>query len=242
MKISFLIYFFLITACLVIVHSDHVVMAGEMPSREVIHYDIKKLGLTVGQATLAFEGEVSLDGQSVILIIFTAKALKVYDEERIYLHLETGYPLMVHRDIDVWGKQEMIEERYESDQGRVVITKTVKGKSSQHIIEKSGRLDNIYAFIYRYRQNGIFQKGEAIHLNLPTADVDIRLLDQRQIMIDSVKRSAYFLQSHPKKYALWFGIGADKLPLRIDGAVVGGKTAMVMTSVQDTGVKLLKKE
>ena len=84
---------------------------------ETIQYDIKKLAVKAGEATLTFQGLVSLEGQSAFLITFASKGLKFFDEEKIYLDPPTFLPKRVERDLNIFGKKEEIIEYYNAQEG-----------------------------------------------------------------------------------------------------------------------------
>ncbi len=202
---------------------------------ERITYAIRKMGITVGEATLAFSDLREVAGRPAYVITFTAKALNFYDEERIAVEPGTFRPLRVERDLNIFGRKERIVESYEAESGRVRIVKTAGGRSTEQVIEREGPVDNIYAFIYRYRRDGLFRTGEALTMRLPTAEVTIRLAERRTLRLGGESIEAFYLESRPRKYRLWFADSTDKIPLRIDGAVGVGRTAMVMTGYHAAG-------
>lgn len=199
---------------------------------EKISYAIKKYGVKAGEATLLFHGPVTHEGREYQLIVFTASALNFFDEERIYADPETLFPVRVERDLDIWGTKERIIEEYDRQRGVVRIAKLAGGKTTEQTIEKDGRLDNIYCFIYRYRHQGRLGIGETVTMNLPTQDVVIQLTGKSRIKAGGRVHEALFMKSQPAKYRIWFENGSRKIPLRIDGAVGFGNTSMVMTDYQ----------
>jgi hypothetical protein len=200
---------------------------------EIITYHIKKFKVTAGEATLQYHGLVEVDGVGAVGITFTAKALNFLDEEKIYLDPKTFYPLMVKRTLDLWGKKERIDEVYDHSRGEIKIVKTAGGKTTEQIIKREGQIDNIYAFIYRYRASGGGEIGDTLDVHLPTKDVSIKLTEKSNVETASGKKvDAYFLQSDPKQYQLWISTSEQRIPLRIDGAVGLGKTMMVMSSYE----------
>ena len=199
---------------------------------ETIRYDIKKLKMRVGQASLTFHGLVSLDGQSALLITFTGKGLKFFDEEKIYVDPRTFLPVRVERDLSIFGKKESIVEHYNAREGTVRIVKTTKGKTTEQVIKRSVPMDNIYCFIFRYRVSGKFTPGETFQIHLPTKNVQFQVQKPRGLQVGEKEIAAHYLQSDPAQYRVWFDTGARKVPLRIDGAIGFGKTAMVMVNYQ----------
>jgi hypothetical protein len=197
---------------------------------ETISYDIMKLRLKAGEATLVYNGPVKINNRDAVLITFTSKALKFLDEEEIFLDPTTFYPITVKRNLNLWGKKECIVEEYSSDKGLVKITKESNGKVTEQVIENPFPLDNIYGFIYRYRKSGQFRIGEILKIHLPTRDVEFRLVEMRNLKTDDKTLDAYYMESSPKKYKVWFGQDHKRIPLRIDGAVGIGNTSMVINS------------
>ena len=202
---------------------------------ETLTYAIKNLGIKAGDATLTLEGVTERNAREVNLIIFRAQAVNFLDEERIYADPETFYPLVVKRNLNIWGKKEKIEEYYNFDKGHIKIIKTEGGKTSEQIIEKKGKIDNIYCFIYRYRRSGDFNIGDSLGIRLPTKDITIELTKKTSLKAAGKKYDAFFMRSIPKKYQVWFDTGAQKIPLRINGSIGLSATAMTMTGYKKSG-------
>jgi hypothetical protein len=162
----------------------------------------------------------------VIYIDFVSKGMNFSDHEKIYLDPKRLTPLFIERDLNIFGKKEQIVEHY--TQGHLRIVKTAGGKTTEQAIDKPGWMDNIYAFIYRYRQSGTFQLNETLDINLPTKDLKIALVRKESMTIGRKKYDVLYMQSKPSKYKIWFDASEKKLPVRISGAVGLGNTAMVM--------------
>ncbi len=192
---------------------------------ETIHYDIKKMGMRAGQATLVFNGLEEKDGQKILLITFTAKGFQFFDQEKIYLDPKTFYPVLVERDLDIFGKKEKITESYLKDSIKIV--KDLKDNHIEEVLKNDGRVDNIYGFIYRYRAQGTFRVGEEHKINLPTQKVTVKLAAQKELEIAGEKYDSFYVEGQPKRIKMWFANTPEKLPLRIDGALMG-KTTMVL--------------
>lgn len=201
---------------------------------EKITYDIKKLGFKVGEAVLEFKGPVTIAEGPSLLIIFTAEALNFYDQEKIYVNPQTFYPIKVERSLDLWGKKEQITEHY-ADDGKIKIVKNAGGQQTEEIIKKSGQVDNVYGFLYRYRRDGDFKIGNLFDMNLPTKDLKLRLSEMDRIKAAGEKQEAFFMESDPTEYKMWFGTSDRHLPLRIDGAVGIGNTKLIMSEYKAGG-------
>ncbi len=199
---------------------------------EKITYSIKQMGLKAGEAVLSFEGPVTRENKDFMLIVFKATGMNFMDLEKIYADPQTLLPQIVERDLNIFGKKEQIVEYYEPQNGKVRVVKTAAGKSSEQVITKKGELDNIYCFIYRYRRDADFKIADSLAINLPTMDLQIKLEAQKEITTAGKKYQAFFMQSTPSKYKLWFDVSRQKIPLRIDGAVGVGSTTMTMKSYE----------
>ncbi len=197
---------------------------------ETIEYDIKKFGLKIGEARIVFEGHNSIEGRDSLLIIFTSTAPRFFDEEKIYLDPITYYPIMVKRNLNIFGRREIIREDYSPADGTVKIIKYVNGKESKQVIKKDRAMDNIYGFIYRYRKEGRFRIGETVKMFLPTKNIDITLIKQDKIRIAGKEYDTYFMQSMPPQYNIWFDTKGAKIPVRIDGSVGLKRTSMLLKS------------
>lgn len=215
--------------------SESIAFSGldSIPTGERIVYDIKKLYLTVGKATLEYKGMVKLKDRPAVLITLKAEALKFSDYEEIFLDPVTFYPIVIKREVDWLGKKEMILEEYDQKNGIVKITKEVKGKRESQTIEKTAAIDNIYGFIYRYRDKGRFQLGEKLFMNLPTQEVSVTLLNKDNIKIGREKYDAYYMEGEPNGIQIWFSEGRNKFPLKINGAIGFGKTSLVFREKQN---------
>jgi len=194
---------------------------------EVIHYDIKKFKLKVGEATLVYNGAVEVQGQQALLITFIANGFKFLDEEQIYIDAKTFHPILIKRNLNIFGKEERIMEFYDSQKGKVRIVKTANGKTTEQIIENGGRFDNIYGFIYRYRQLGPLNQNEEMDLHLPTRDLQFKFAQPSKLSIVDQEFDVIYMYSIPKKYEVWFENSPKRIPLKIEGALGFGNMSMI---------------
>lgn len=200
---------------------------------EKVIYDIKSMGVRAGEAVLTFHGVQKLHGKNFYLITFKASAVNFFDEEKIYADIETFYPLIVLRDLNIWGKKEKIKEEYDAQKGIIKITKNHGRKTTEQVIKKSGMIDNIYCFIYRYRKDGKFDPGDSLVIHLPTTDVTIDLVKLTKLKTANEIFDAYFMETVPPKYKVWFGTGEEKIPLRINGSVGISAASLTMRSYEE---------
>lgn len=197
---------------------------------EKIHYNVTQMGFKAGEATLSFIGKTQYQNQETIYIDFYSKGMNFEDQEKIYLDPQRLKPLFVERNLNIFGKKEKILEEY--SENHLKITKTAGGKTTELVIDKKGWVDNIYAFIYRYRQSEKDQSQKEFDIELPTKNLKIAIVRKDSMTIGNKKYEVLFMQSKPAKYKIWFDASQEKLPLRISGAVGLGNTVMVMTEYE----------
>jgi len=195
---------------------------------EKVSYNIKKFGIKAGEASVAFLGIVQDQGKDLVLIKFRATAMNFLDEEKIFADPQTLLPVRVERNLNIFGSKEKITEYYSSNPAQVRVVKTVKGKTTESTLPGRAPLDNLYCAIYRYRKNGKFVIGESFPLLLPTTEVSVGLKRKTTISAGGKNRAAYYLESIPAKYRVWFGVDQGNVPLRIDGAVGMADATMIM--------------
>ena len=137
--------------------------------------------------------------------------------------------MMVKRDLNIFGKKEKITEYYDQKKGEIKIVKTAKTVTVDQVIKKVPPIENIYGFIYRYRQNGDFKdQEESFNLHLPTKDITIKNFGKKKLRMDKNEEDTFYMQSDPRQYSIWFASGKNKIPLRIDGAVGLNQTSMIL--------------
>src|SRR6185436_3827257 len=107
---------------------------------ETITYDIKKLGMKVGEATLVYRGPGRVANRDTILIEFTSRAINFLDEEKIYLDTVNMVPMVVERNLNIFGKKEKIKEFYDQQKGTVRIVKNGETQT----LTKNPPIENIY--------------------------------------------------------------------------------------------------
>ncbi len=217
------------------------VLEPELPifAGEVVQYTIKNLGVKAGEAVLSFDGFVSLEGKQLFAMTFLAQGFNFFDEEKIFADPQTFYPVMIKRNVNVFGKKEQIVEEYNQKEGFVRVTKVAGGQTTEQVLKKEGPIDNIYCFIYRYRSRGDFKLGDSLTMKLPTKDIKIDLVKNVRLGVAGKAFDAFYMQSEPAQYKLWFDQSEKKIPLRIDGALGLGKMSMMM---RDYEMKPLKEK
>ena len=199
---------------------------------ETITYRIKQIGMS-GTATLTIDGPTTIEGKEAILITFLAKGFTFFDEEKIYIDPKTCYPIIVKRNLDIFGNKEKIDEYYDVEKGRVRIINS-KDPGKPRIIEKGKPIENIYGFIYRQRRDGKLNVGDEFSVQLPTQEVIIKAVDKQKMSVAKKDYEVVFMQGTPRNLKIYFDTGENKIPVRIQGAFGFGSAAMIMTQYGQT--------
>jgi hypothetical protein len=199
---------------------------------ETIQYSIRQMGFN-GEASLTMVGPKDYKDRKTLLIVFKANGVNFSDEENIYVDPETYKPLYVERNfsLSVFG-QGKISEDYVSAKGQILITKTDGDRVTKQVIYKTGDVDNIYGFIYRYRKEGSFKVGDVLNMTLPTKDLKIKLVNRVWLKINGRSYDSYYMQSQPVRYKIWFDSSKRKWPLRITGTIGFMNSVMTMTGYE----------
>ena len=206
--------------------------AAEIKPGEKIVYDIKKM-FKVGQAVLEYKGPVTIENQQLIHILVTMRAPNFYDQEDIFVEPINFYPVLVKRNLNIFGKKEKIIERYDQIKGTVEIIKNVRGKDVKQTIERKTPIENLYGFIYQFRLKGDLQNTSSVTMHLPTKDVIMKNLGAVDIAAGGKTYKTVLLESDPKQYSLWFDTQGNSLPVKIDGGLGAIKAVMVLREVKN---------
>ncbi len=196
---------------------------------ETIYYSIRQTGFN-GEASLTLVGPQDYRDHKAVLIVFKAHGVNFSDEENIYVDPATYKPLFVERNfsLGMFGHGKTLEE-YIPSKGEIIITKTDGDHVTKQIINKTGAVDNIYGFIFRYRREGSFKIGDVLNMTLPTKDLKIRLVKRVELKIGEKSYNSYYMQSKPGRYKIWFDASEHKWPLRITGTIGFISSVMTMT-------------
>ena len=193
---------------------------------EVITFKIEQMKVKAGEAKLSFEGLQEINGRSLYLIIFKSDGLNFYDEEKIYLDPQSFRPVKVLRDLNIWGKKEKITEDYLPQEKKIRITKIAGEKTTTEELRMPQEVENIYGFIYRYRQSGSFKVGEQVDISLPTKQIKIKVDKKTKFKAIGKEFDAFYLNSDPSKYKIWLDASGTHIPLKISGSMGVANTVM----------------
>lgn len=196
---------------------------------EKITYTVKIGPVKMGTSTLTYLGRTNLNGRDLETIMFKTTGLNFMDIEKIYAEPQTFYPVRVERTLNLWGRKMDIVEDYDTKDNSWRIIKREGGKITEEVFKSESRVQNIISVVYYYRQMADFEMGKPMEFNFASVKVKMGMKKIAAFPLRGRVYRAYLLQSMPRKYRVWLDSGERRLPLRIDGSLLGfGNTAMIM--------------
>lgn len=196
---------------------------------EKIVYAVKMGPLKMGTSTLEFLGKTKLSNRELDTIVFRTTGLNFFDEEKIYAEPDTFYPVRVERTLNLWGRKMDIVEDYDSKDNSWRLTKREGRKITQEVFKSPERIQNFIAVVYFYRQMSDIGISKPLSFNFFTTKVKMQVTKTVDFSIGNKVYQAYLLESLPRKYRVWLDTSERKIPLRIDGSMIGfGNMALLM--------------
>lgn len=185
---------------------------GNKPAGKVYWHYLGRELLGEKQADVIY-----IDSDTKILGIFSLES-----KEKVFLDYQTHLPLKVERDVVFFGKNELIEEIYNQDEGYVKIIRE-NGKKKEQVIYRDPPIHNILALLYFFPKDIVLEENKLVIFNLPTQKVKIKMVPHRPLIIDGEEKECYFLLgSGAQRFNLWL----DKelrIPLRLEFILPVGK-------------------
>ncbi|MCF7869935.1 MAG: hypothetical protein K9M01_02315 [Candidatus Omnitrophica bacterium] len=196
-----------------------------------IKYNISFNGIPSGYVVWSYLGKEVVGGRQahILSIESDANILKFLDlvsSEEIYLDCETHLPVKVKRNVKMFGKKEIITERYNQEKGEVILTREKKdGVVKEEVYEQGIPIHNILDLLYFFPKgiNLEEKQGEWMSFNLPNQKVQIKFHSQRKVKVAGKVKKAYFLVGKgARRFNLWLSLD-NKIPLRLDFISLLGK-------------------
>ena len=195
---------------------------------EKIIYNVNLFGLKIGQSELLFVGTTLLNNKKVELIILSTNVNNLQDVEKIYVESSSFLPVRVERSVVFFGKKMNIIEEYDHQKNTLTLIKTEGRRTTKEIIKSQKPIQNIISLIFLFRKSKNFDIGQVVDVALPPINLEMKITGSVDFNAANTKYKAYLFESAPKRYRIWIDEGPKKIPLRLDGAVAFGNTAMVM--------------
>jgi hypothetical protein len=196
---------------------------------EKIIYNVRLFGIKIGKSELLFAGETQLNKRSVELIIFSTNVINLKDIEKIYVESDTFLPIRVERSVNFFGRKIYIVEDYNIKENSMTIYETEGSKVKTQVFKSDKPIQNIISLLFLFRRSEDLDIGQKFSVSVPLLNFDMQVTELVDLDTANKKYKAYLLESVPEKYRIWIDASPKKIPLRLDGAVAFGNTAMIMT-------------
>lgn len=190
-------------------------------------YKISFNGIPSGTMEWQYLGKIVIAGKEAEALVINSDTkilafLNLQGRDMIFLDSQSHLPLMVERDLVVFGKKEIIKEVYDQDEGTVEIKKTGDKKENQ-MLYPGKPIHNILSLLYFFPKNVELEKEKVFTFNLPTEKVKIEVVAIKDLSINGEKKETYFLKgSGAKRFNLWLD-KEKRVPLRLEFLSIAGK-------------------
>ncbi|MFH1888916.1 MAG: DUF3108 domain-containing protein [Candidatus Omnitrophota bacterium] len=185
---------------------------------ERITYDVKMGGMRLGKASSNILANEKLNGRSLNVMTMDTRLTNFNDSEKIYSDPKTLLPVKVERNILNFISREKITEDYDQDNFTVTIIKRKGAKDQRLVIKKEGHINNAVLLPYYVRSLPALEVGKIITANLPTRNLEIKLVAIEDVKVPAGTFKAYRFQSTPKHITIWISADERRIPLKIVGS------------------------
>lgn len=191
---------------------------------EQLVYRIKSNGLNIGNSVLTFHGEREKENRTLFYITFKTSALGVVDTEHIYVEKDTFLPVIVNREIEKMGKTELLTEKYDQENGSLMVWPTGHESEEPHEeYKKDGPMYNAIALTYLYRSRlDLLEENSSKKIELPKQSFELFFKGEKKVSTYLGKEKAFYFASNPKKFLFWLSKGKMRYPLKIQMTGLAG--------------------
>ena len=199
--------------------------------KKKLTYKVSFNGIPSGRINWEYLGKEYLGDKEteVLTVSSTTKILKFLNltsSEKVFIDSLTNLPLLVERDIVLFGKKEIIREVYDQKKGIVRIIRT-DSKTRENILAQTTPIHNILALLYFFPEDIKLKKKKWMSFNLPNQKVKIRFISERTLSTSKGNKKTYFLIGRgAKRFNLWLD-KLTRLPLRLEFVFPIGKIIIV---------------
>ncbi|MDP8290077.1 MAG: hypothetical protein P9M02_03810 [Candidatus Susulua stagnicola] len=201
-------------------------------NKEKLVYDVYFNGISSGYIEWEYLGRKDVDGIAVDVLSVNSDTnilnlLDLDSEEKVFINSKTFLPIRVERDIVFFGKKEIIKEVYDQEKGQIKITQS-SSKEEENILTQDTPIHNILELLYFFPQDLALEAGKWMIFNLPTQKIKIKMVKERVLKVNGLKKDTYFLIGRgAKRFSLWLD-KEEKIPLRLEFISLVGKITVVI--------------
>lgn len=190
---------------------------------ESIRFGAYSNGIKVGSGSLIYRGEEALGLSHVQHVEFEVSSFTVNDRENVYGSIDFSSPVLVNRNVGLFGRDEVITENYASDRKSVKISKKVNDAPAvTQELSSRGELNNVLLYIYKLRNDPHFKVGKSYKITLPTQAFELIVKDERNLRVPLGVFRTFYIESNPPKYKIWLKTDKARTPIRIQGFIGAG--------------------
>lgn len=206
-------------------------LESRFQNRDKLNYDIYFNGISSGYIEWNYLGRQEVDGVAVDVLAVNSDTnilhfLDLDSKEKVFFDSNTFLPVMVERNIILFGKKDVIRETYDQDKGEVRISRD-SSPDSPEIITQDIPIHNILELIYFFPKNLALENDKWMHFNLPTQKIRIKMVGERILKTNGSEKDTYFLVGRgAKRFSLWLD-KKKKIPLRVEFITLIGKITVV---------------
>lgn len=213
---------------------------------KVLNYSISFNGIPSGHIRWVYLGKESIAGKEVLALSIESETdilrlLNLVSSEKIYLDAKTNLPVKVERDVSLFGKKELIQEKYDQEAGKVTITRKVGEESiKEEVYRQAVPIHNILELLYFFPEDIDLKQhqGQWMSFNLPNQRVEIRFNSKRSVTVNGQRKEAYFLEGKgARRFNLWL-CQENRLPLQLDFLSMIGRIRIRQEKASQKEVKL----
>ena len=190
---------------------------------ESIRFGAYSNGIKVGFGSLVYRGQEVLRSEQTQHVEFQVSSFTVNDKEDVYGAVDFSSPILVNRNVSLFGRNEIISEDYAADRKSVKILKKVNNAPvvTQDIASRV-ELNNVLLFIYKLRNDPELKVGKSYRIALPTQVFELIVRAQRNLRVPLGVFKTFYIESDPPKYKIWLKTDKDRAPIRIQGFIGAG--------------------
>ena len=198
--------------------STNVFRAGES-----IRFGAYSNGIKVGSGSLVYRGQEVLSSEQAQHVEFQVSSFTVNDSESVYGSVDFSSPILVKRNVSLFGRNEVISENYAADRKSVKISKVVNNAPAvtQELASRD-EINNVLLFIYKLRNDPELKVGKSYRIALPTQSFELIVRAQRNLRVPLGVFKTFYIESDPPKYKIWLKTDKDRAPIRIQGFIGAG--------------------
>lgn len=180
---------------------------------QTITYNISPMGISQYQDF----GTVDFRGNKANLVVFSTKLPTFTDTETIYSDPKTRLPILVERDLSIFGQKEYLKEDYYPLVNTLSIVKYKNGKQvDQYFFKGRAPIQNAILVPFLLRNEKDLKIGSTFDIILPQ-EYKVKLIDIEEVKVSSGKYKAYHFTSVPAKFEIWISADIHRLPVKMKG-------------------------